>query len=107
MAFQQDSKFGVLYMHFSDDKIDAKFVTNEGETLDHFSISKTAKKKIIERISDNIASDTKVKIVSDKEEAKAKPVIEKDQNGKPTITFKLMKMLLQFQIKPSPRQMKL
>ena len=88
MAFQQDSKFGVLYMHFSDDKIDAKFVTNEGETLDHFSISKTAKKKIIERISDNIPSDTKTEAVSYKDEAKAKPVIEKDQNGKPAITFK-------------------
>ena len=89
MAFQQDSKFGVLYMHFSDDKIDAKFVTNEGETLDHFSISKTAKKKIIERISDNIPSDTKTEAISYKDEAKAKPVIEKDQNGKPAITFKL------------------
>jgi len=89
MAFQQDSKFGVLYMHFSDDKIDAKFVTNEGETLDHFTISKTTKKKIIERISDNIPSDTKTETVSYKDEAKAKPVIEKDQNGKPAITFKL------------------
>ena len=89
MAFQQDSKFGVLYIHFSDDKIDAKFVTNEGETLDHFSISKTAKKKIIERISDNIPSDTKTEAISYKDEAKAKPVIEKDQNGKPAITFKL------------------
>ncbi|MDW0235037.1 MAG: metallophosphoesterase [Nitrososphaeraceae archaeon] len=89
MAFQQDSKFGVLYIHFSDDKIDAKFVTNEGKTLDHFSISKTAKKKIIERISDNIPSDTKTEVVSYKDEAKAKPVIEKDQNGKPAITFKL------------------
>jgi predicted MPP superfamily phosphohydrolase len=89
MASQQDSKFGILHMHFSDDKIDAKFVTNDGETLDHFSISKTAKKKIIERISDNIASDTKTKEVSYKDEAKAKPVIEKDQNGKPAITFKL------------------
>ena len=88
MAFQQDSKFGVLYMHFSDDKIDAKFVTNEGETLDHFSISKTAKKKIIERISDNILTDSKVKVVSDEKKSKAKPVIETDQNGKPTITFK-------------------
>ena len=88
MAFQQDSKFGVLYMHFSNDKIDAKFVTNEGETLDHFSISKTAKKKIIERISDNIVIDSKVKVVSDEKKSKAKPVIETDQNGKPTITFK-------------------
>ena len=65
MAYQQDSKFGILDMHFSDNKLDAKFVTNDGSTLDHFSISKTVKKKIIERISDNIVTDSKVKIVSD------------------------------------------
>ena len=88
MAYQQDSKFGILDMHFSDNKLDAKFVTNDGSTLDHFSISKTAKKKIIERISDNIVIDSKVKVVSDEKKSKAKPVIETDQNGKPTITFK-------------------
>ena len=88
MAYQQDSKFGILDMHFSDNKLDAKFVTNDGSTLDHFSISKTAKKKIIERISDNIVTDSKVKVVSDEKKSKAKPVIETDQNGKPTITFK-------------------
>src|SRR6187431_3275645 len=88
MAYQQDSKFGILDMHFSDNKLDAKFVTNDGSTLDHFSISKTAKKKIIERISDNIVPDSKVKVVSDEKKSKAKPVIETDQNGKPTITFK-------------------
>ena len=88
MAYQQDSKFGILDMHFSDNKLDAKFVTNDGSTLDHFSMSKTAKKKIIERISDNIVTDSKVKIVSDEKKSKAKPVIETDQNGKPTITFK-------------------
>ena len=88
MAYQQDSKFGILDMHFSDNKLDAKFVTNDGSTLDHFSISKTAKKKIIERISDNIVTDSNVKVVSDEKKSKAKPVIETDQNGKPTITFK-------------------
>ncbi len=89
MAFQQDSKFGVLDMSISDNKLDAKFVTNEGATLDHFSISKTVKKKIIERISDNIATDTKTQAVSYKDGGKSKPAIEKDQNGKPAITFKL------------------
>jgi hypothetical protein len=89
MAYQQDSKFGILDMHFSDNKLDAKFVTNDGATLDHFSISKTEKKKIIERISDNVFTDSKVKVVSDEEQkGKAKPVIETDQSGKPTITFK-------------------
>ena len=88
MAYQQDSKFGILDMHFSDNKLDAKFVTNDGAPLDHFSISKTAKKKIIERISDNIVTDSKVKAVSSEEKGKAKPIIVKDQDGKPAITFK-------------------
>jgi hypothetical protein len=90
MAFQQDSKFGILNMHFSDDKIDAKFVSNDGTTLDHFSVIKTAKKKVIERISDNIVPDTKTQEVSFKEKDKsdAKPIIGKDQNGKPSITFR-------------------
>ena len=100
MAYQQDSKFGILDMHISDNKLDAKFVTNDGDTIDHFSISKTVKKKIIERISDNIVTDTKAKTVSDKVDTQAKPLsdkvdtqakplIEKDENGKPTITYKL------------------
>src|SRR5206468_3271253 len=99
MASQQDSKFGILDMHISDNKLDAKFVTNDGATLDHFSISKTVKKKIIERISDNIVTDTKAKAVSDKvdtkakplsdkQDTKAKPLIVKDENNKPTITNK-------------------
>ena len=87
MEYQQDSKFGILDIHISDNKLDAKFVTNDGVTHDHFSISKTAKKKIIERISDNIVTDTNVKQVSDKEDTKAKPVIVKDENGKPTISY--------------------
>ena len=100
MAYQQDSKFGILDMHISDNKLDAKFVTNDGATLDHFSVSKTVKKKIIERISDNTVTDTKAKAVSDKEDTKAKalsvekdtkakPLIEKDENGNPSVTYKL------------------
>ena len=84
MAYQQDSKFGILDIHFSDNKLDAKFVANNGATLDHFSISKTVKKKIIERISDNIVSDTKSKEVSDKVDTKAKPLPDKvDTKAKP------------------------
>jgi len=75
MANQEDSKFGILDMHFSDNKLDAKFVTNDGATLDHFSISKTIKKKIIERISDNVVTDDKAMPVSDKED---KPAVSKE-----------------------------
>ena len=84
IASQQDSNFGILDIHLSDNKLDAKFVTNDGVIDDHFSISKTAKKKIIERISDNIVTDTNVKQVSDKGDTKAKPLSE----DKPTITYK-------------------
>jgi hypothetical protein len=84
MAYQQDSKFGILDIHFSDNKLDAKFVANNGATLDHFSISKTVKKKIIERISDNIITDTKSKEVSDKVDTKTKPLSDKvDTKTKP------------------------
>ncbi len=71
MANQEDSKFGILDMHFSDNKLDAKFVTNEGSTLDHFSISKTVKKIIVERISDNVITEDKAKPLSDKEDKPA------------------------------------
>jgi len=77
MANQEDSKFGILDMHFSDNKLDANFVTNEGSTLDHFSISKTVKKKIIERISDNVVDHDKAIPVSDKED---KPAVSKELN---------------------------
>jgi hypothetical protein len=87
IASQQDSNFGILDIHISDNKLDAKFVTNDGVTDDHFSISKTAKKKIIERISDNIVTDTNAKPLSYKGDTKAKPVIVKDENGKPTISY--------------------
>ncbi|MGI0031824.1 MAG: metallophosphoesterase, partial [Nitrososphaeraceae archaeon] len=71
MANQEDSKFGILDMHFSDNKLDAKFVTNEGSTLDHFSISKTVKKIIVERIIDNVITDDKAKPLSDKQDKPA------------------------------------
>ena len=87
IASQQDSKFGMLDVHLTDNKIDAKFVTNDGVIYDHFSISKTVKKKIIERISDNIVTDGNVKQVSGKGDTEAKPVIVKDANGKPTISY--------------------
>jgi Calcineurin-like phosphoesterase len=91
MAYQQDSKFGILHLQFSDSNIDAKFVSNDGATLDHFSIAKTAKKAVIERISDDTASDTNVKAVSDKKTTKAQPLADQAQvqEDKPAITFKL------------------
>ena len=84
MAYQQDSKFGILDMHVSDNQLDAKFVSNNGATLDHFSISKTVMKKIIERISDDTTTDTKAKPISDKKDTKAKPISDKkDTKAKP------------------------
>ncbi|HVE36635.1 MAG TPA: metallophosphoesterase [Nitrososphaeraceae archaeon] len=90
MAFQQDTKFGILDMHFSDNSLNAKFVANDGSTMDQFSLSKTAKKKVIERISDDAFSDTNIRAVSDKETANAVPLARQvAQDGKPSITFKL------------------
>jgi hypothetical protein len=90
MAFQQDTKFGILDMHFSDNNLNAKFVANDGSTMDQFSLSKTAKKKVIERISDDAFSDTNIRAVSDKETANAAPMAgQVAQDGKPSITFKL------------------
>ena len=43
-ATQQDSKFGILEMQFSNNKLDAKFVSNAGSTMDHFTVTKTTKK---------------------------------------------------------------
>jgi Calcineurin-like phosphoesterase len=91
MAYQQDSKFGILDMHFLENNLDAKFVSNDGATMDHFSIVKTAKKAVIERISDDIFTDTNVRTVSDKETTKAKPLAGQAQvrEDKPSVTFKL------------------
>ncbi len=77
-------------MHFSDNNLEAKFVATDGSTMDHFSLSKTAKKKVIERISDDTFSDTNIRAVSDTENTKTKPLDgEEAQDGKPSITFKL------------------
>ena len=43
-ATQQDSKFGILEMQFSNNKLDAKFISNAGSTMDHFTVTKTTKK---------------------------------------------------------------
>jgi predicted MPP superfamily phosphohydrolase len=46
MASQQDSKFGVLDFNFNGDRLDAKYITNDGKIIDQFSITKTKKKAI-------------------------------------------------------------
>ena len=91
VVYQQDKKFGLLDMHFSDNKLDAKYVTDDGATMDDFSISKTANKNIIERISDNIDTETNAKAVSDNEDTKVKPLTEEEVKAedKPSITYKL------------------
>lgn len=43
-ATQQDSKFGILEMQFSNSKLDTKFISNAGSTMDHFTVTKTTKK---------------------------------------------------------------
>lgn len=48
MASQQDSKFGILDMRFSNNKLDANFISNDGSMMDQFSITKTVKKAITE-----------------------------------------------------------
>lgn len=40
MASQQDSKFGVLAMRFSENKLIANFLSNNGSSLDQFNITK-------------------------------------------------------------------
>ncbi|HJR47796.1 MAG TPA: hypothetical protein VJ799_06525, partial [Nitrososphaeraceae archaeon] len=90
MAFQQDSKFGILDMLFSDNNMEAKFIANDGSTMDQFSLSKTAKKKVIERISEDTFSDTNIRTISDEETTAATPLAgQVAQDGKPSITFKL------------------
>ncbi len=90
VAYQQDTKFGIIDMHFSENKLDAKFVAIDGSTMDQFSIAKTAKKAVIERISDDTFSDTNIKQVSDNKVTKAKPLAQQEvTEDKPAITFKL------------------
>ena len=45
---QQDSKFGTLNMHFTDTKLETKFVANDGSIRDEFSVTKTLNKSITE-----------------------------------------------------------
>ena len=40
MASQQDSKFGILAMRFSENKLNANFLANNGSILDQFNITK-------------------------------------------------------------------
>jgi hypothetical protein len=69
--------------------LDAKFVANDGSTIDHFSLSKTAKKKVIERISGDTFSDTNIRTVSEEKTTTAIPLAGQEaQDGKPSITFK-------------------
>jgi Calcineurin-like phosphoesterase len=90
MAYQQDSKFGIIDMHFSENKLDSKFVAIDGSTMDHFSIAKKAKKAVIERISDDAFTDTNVKQVSDEQVTQAKPLAQQEvTQDKPAITFNL------------------
>ena len=90
MAYQQDTKFGILDMHFSDNVLEGKFVATDGSTMDQFSLTKTAKKKVIERISDDTFSGTNIRAVSDSGATNALPMAGQEaQDAKPSITFKL------------------
>jgi hypothetical protein len=46
MANQQDSKFGILDIQITDNKLLATFISNDGSTMDQFTITKTTKKLI-------------------------------------------------------------
>jgi len=46
MANQQDSKFGILDIQITDNKLLATFISNDGSTMDQFSITKTTRKLI-------------------------------------------------------------
>ena len=90
MAYQQDTDFGVLDIHFSDNKLNAKFVNNDGATMDQFSIDKTAKKKVIESISSDTFADNNAKTISDKDTTSKEPSVgQVALDSKPSITFKL------------------
>ena len=90
MAYQQDTDFGVLDIHFSDNKLDAKFINNDGATMDQFSVDKTAKKKVIESISSDTFADTNAKTISDEDNTTGEPSVgQVALDSKPSITFKL------------------
>jgi hypothetical protein len=78
-----------LDIYLSENKLDAKFVTNDGQILDQFSIEKIAKKKVIERISDTTDTNTGIMQVSDKKSDEAKSLAKPAQDDKSAITFKL------------------
>ncbi|HEY7110076.1 MAG TPA: metallophosphoesterase [Nitrososphaeraceae archaeon] len=46
IASQQDSKFGILNIQITDTKLHATFVSNDGPSMDQFTITKTAGKLI-------------------------------------------------------------
>ena len=46
IASQQDSKFGILDIQTTDNKLQATFVSNDGSTMDQFTITKTAENLI-------------------------------------------------------------
>ena len=90
MAYQQDTDFGVLDIHFSDNKLNAKFVNNDGATMDQFSVDKTAKKKVIESISSDTFADTNAKTIADEDNTTGEPSVgQVALDSKPSITFKL------------------
>jgi len=90
MAYQQDTDFGILDIHFSDNKLDAKFINNDGATMDQFSVDKTAKKKVIESISSDTFADTNAETISDKDTTSEEPLVgQVALDSKPSITFKL------------------
>jgi hypothetical protein len=103
MAYQQDTDFGVLDIHFSDNKLVGKFVNNDGATMDQFSIDKAAKKKVIESISSDTFGDTNAKTISDKDTANKTPLVgQVALDGKPSITFKLDEDTTDAKIKANP-----
>jgi predicted MPP superfamily phosphohydrolase len=69
IASQQDSKFGVLDLHFNGDNLGAKFVSNDGKIMDQFSITKTKKKTVDTFSPGPMRSNTKI-VEPDKKHAK-------------------------------------
>jgi hypothetical protein len=46
MANQQDSKFGILHIQITDNKLLALFISNDGSSMDQFTITKTTRRLI-------------------------------------------------------------
>lgn len=51
IASQQDSKFGILNIQITDNKLHATFISNDGSSMDQFTITKSAEKLISNTIS--------------------------------------------------------